>query len=357
MRRNLLLACLAAAILAVAYAGTALAGAPPNASLAGPTRGGLDLALPYMQTGRGAAMGGATVALDGSDTQNPAALGFMKGVVSFSAGYGSTSYDDGPDVAMYNSQIVFPMPFLGGTSKIMGYHMKTTDRDASRMMGGMEAEVWATQYGIAYGRQIPLRGLIPGKLAIGFAGYPNDPSQVWLRDGTGATVAHGRGMSKIGSMRLGFLYKPTDLINIGGDFSHIKDHLYATYAAFPGIRYESNYHVNIYTIGAAARLGHRGLLGRTTITAQYLGGHANGQGVDQAYVVMGGGIEHRIPITEVINIMLRSGYYAHSPTYGFGLTLPYRLTLDYAYVPNYGNNLAKAFGHGALHSVCVTKGF
>ncbi|MBM4040501.1 MAG: hypothetical protein FJ290_18495 [Planctomycetes bacterium] len=357
MRRNLMLACLAMAVLAVACAGTALAGAP-DASLAGPTRGGLDLALPYMQLGRGAGMGGAGVALDGGDTQNPAALGFMKGVVSVSGGYGGASFKHGPDVSMSNGQIIFPMPFLGGTSKIMGYHMKTTDSDVSRMMG-LDTEVWATQYGMAYGRQIPLRGLIPGKLAIGFAGYPNDPSEIWLREpGTGRKIAHGRGISKVGSIRLGFLYKPTDLINIGGEFTHIKDYLYATYPGLgiPG-RFKSNYYVNLWTIGAAVRLGHRGLLGRTTIAAQYLGGNADGQGVDQDYNVMGAGIEHRIPITETINIMLRGGYYAHSPTYGVGITLPYRLTVDYAYMPRYGDNLYRAFGHGALHSVGVTKGF
>ncbi|HUT36884.1 MAG TPA: hypothetical protein VNE39_25605 [Planctomycetota bacterium] len=355
MRQNCVWTLLGAAVLTLACAGIALGGAP-DASLAGPTRGGLDLALPYMQTGRGAGMGGAGVALDGS-SQNPAALGFMKGF-SIGGGFGAASFDNGPDVAMYNSQVIFPMPFLGGTSKIMGYHLKTTDRDVSRMMG-MEAEVWATQYGMAYGRQIPLRGILPGKLAIGFAGYPNDPSEIWLRDpATGATFAHGRGISKVGSIRLGFLYKPTDLINLGGEFTHIKDRLYATYPGLPGApSFKSNYHVNLYTVGAAARLGHRGLLGRTTVAIQYLGGHANGQGVDQAYVVWAGGVEHRIPITETIGIALRGGYYARSPTYGVGITLPYRLTFDYAYIPNYGDNLAKAFGHGALHSFGLSKAF
>jgi hypothetical protein len=357
MRRNVGLISWAVALLAVAWAASALAGAP-NASLAGPTRGGLDLALPYMQLGRGAGMGGAGVALDGGDTQNPAALGFMKGVVSVSGGYGGASFKHGPDVSMSNGQIIFPMPLLGGTSKIMGYHLKTTDRDVSRMMG-METEVWATQYGMAYGRQIPLRGLIPGKLAIGFAGYPNDPSEIWLRDpATGAKVAHGRGISQIGSARLGFLYKPTDLVNVGGEFTHIKDWLYAKY---PGlgipIRFKSMYHINLWTLGAAARLGHRGLLGRTTVAAQYLFGNADGQGVDQDYDVRAAGIEHRVPITETINVMLRGGYYAHSPTYGLGLTLPYRLTIDYAFIPKYGDNLYRAFGHGALHTVSVTKGF
>lgn len=358
MRRNLLLACLAAAILAVACPGTALAGAP-DASLAGPTRGGLDLCLPYMQMGRGAGMGGAGVALDGGDTQNPAALGFMKGVVSVSGGYGGASFKHGPDVSMSNGQIIFPMPLLGGTSKFMAYHLKTTDKDVSRMMGGLEADVWATQFGMAYGRQIPLRGLIPGKLAIGFAGYPNDPSEIWLREpGTGRKIAHGRGISHLGSFRLGFLYKPTDLINIGGEFTHIRDYLYATYPGLgiPG-RFKSMYHVNIYTIGAAARLGHRGLLGRTTVAIQYLGGHASGTGVDACYAILSGGIEHRVPITETINVSLRGGYYADSPTYGVGLTLPYRLTVDYAYMPRYGDNLSRAFGHGALHSIGVTKGF
>ncbi len=337
--------------LAVSMGAAALAGAP-DATLVGPMRGALDLCLPYSAGGRAAGLGGATVALEGTDSNNPAALGFVKRTYNLSMGYGRANFRQGPDLNIYSGNLVFPMPILGGTSKLMGYYINTADADRSRMMG-LEADVWARQFGLAYGFEVPLRGTIPGRLALGFAGFPSDPSELTLKAPGGGRIAHGRGQSKFGSFRLGTLYKPTERLSLGGEFTHIKDSCYATYhgLGIPG-RFKSNYYCNIATVGAAYRV-----LRHTRIMAQYLFGRAHGQGLDHHYGIFSSGIEHDIPITETYVLSLRAGSHSKHPTFGVGMSLPFRCRVDYALAPSYGVLARKAFGHAPMHLVSFSRDF
>jgi hypothetical protein len=164
-------------------------------------------------------------------------------------------------------------------------------------------------------------------------------------------VAHGRGQSVIGSIRLGVLYKPTDRASLGAEFTHIKDKLHATYLGIPG-RFDSNYHVNLLTMGAAYRV-----LDSTTLMIQYLTGTANGQGVNAHYAISSGGIEHRIPIAKGVACAVRAGWYDNGPTCGVGATLPGGCRFDYGFMHDYGEGAKKAFGHGPLHMFTFGKSF
>jgi len=352
MKRRTLCACAVAAALGFGVAGVARGGAP-NASLAGATRGTLDIVLPYYPaSARSLGLGRATVALEGVDSHNPAALGFVKGF-DISAHYGRIDFRHGPDVGVYHTNVVLPTPVIGGSTKLMGFYLHTRDSDASRMMGA-RAKLWGREFGIASGFKVPIPEDL-GELALGFAGYPSDPSEVTLRapgGGGGTTrVAHGRGQSVIGSIRLGALYKPTEKVSLGAEFTHIKDKLYAKFLGVPG-RFESNYHVNLLTMGAACRV-----LESTTVMVQYTTGTANGEGVDAHYAILCGGVEHRMRVTEGFELALRGGWYDNGPTFGLGVLLPGQCRVDYAFMHDYGEGAKKAFGHGPMHMLTVGKSF
>jgi hypothetical protein len=339
-------------VLVLCLAGGAWGGAA-DASLAGPMRGGMNLGLPYYPSGRGAAMGGAAVALEGGDSQNPAGLGFLKkGSHDLSINYGQVKFRHGPDVDVYGTSVFFPMPLLGGTQKLMFFDVETRHDNPSLMMGGANTDVWARQLGLAYGTMLPVPASI-GKLAFGFAGFPNDPSEIRLKMG-GTEVARGRGQSKIGSMRLGLLYEPTRRLSFGVMFDHIKDYLRASYTIpnIPAFGSHSNYYVNIWTLGAAYEPDDK-----TVISVQEIVGRAHGEGVRAHYNIPSLGIERRVPITKSITLSLRGGWRKGSGTGGFGLTLPRGWHADYAFTPNYGEELKTAFGHGPFHLVSVGKSF
>ena len=115
-------ACVCALVMVCAT--VALGGGPPI--VAGPTRGGLNIVVPYYPPSpRAGGMGLATVALGGVDSHNPAALGFAKGI-HILADYGRMSFDHGPDLDIYHGHLIFPAPKpIGGYAMVIGMAMST----------------------------------------------------------------------------------------------------------------------------------------------------------------------------------------------------------------------------------------
>jgi len=338
----------AAAVLA--SMGVALAGAP-DASLIGPMRATLDLVLPYYPpSARAAGMGNSTVALEGIDSNNPAALGFFEGH-DVMLDYSRIDFNRGPDLDIGRTHVVFPMPMMGGTMKLMAFGVHTRHADVSKMMG-MEASVSATEFGFAYGRKIPIPEEA-GELAIGAAGYPYDPARLTLDVPGGGTFARSKAMSQLGSIRAGVMYKPIDKITFGADFTHLKD---AAWAKYPGAgiphRSTSNYFVNLWTVGMSVRPDER-----TVVTVQGITGRANGEGVNMAYSRFSAGIERQIPIGEAFELALRAGVLGNQMTWGFGARLPEGWRVDYALLPMYGQGVESAFGRGPFHMLGVGKSF
>ena len=342
-------------LVTLSFAAAALGGTPPPAYPAGPTRGGINVGLPYYPaTPRAAGMGLATVAVGGVDSHNPAALGFAKGI-DVVADYGRIDFDHGPDLDIGHSQFVVPTPKLGGFSKIMLFGVHTRDDDASRLPGGGSTEIRAEQFGIASGVEVPLPDKLPGRLALGFAGFPYDPSEVRLKAG-GVTTAEGRGQSQIGSIRLGTIYQPIEQVSVGVQYSHIKDNLRHRVLIDPSTmtywRDHGNYFVNLWTVGTAMHPDDK-----TTIAIQHLFGRAQGRGVRANYDIFSAGIERRVPVSEEFGLALRAGINDGSPTFGVGVDLPRGVRVDYALLVNYGEQVKNDFGHGTLHIIGVGKSF
>lgn len=338
------------ACLAV-VAGAALAGAP-DASLTGPTRGGLNVVLPYYPaTARAAALGTSTVALPGVDSHNPAALAFCD-AIDVSLDYGRANFQHGPDLDIYRGHAVVPVPVVGGYMKLMGFSLGTRHTEMSRM--GADTHVWGREFGFAYGRELPLPEAVPGRLGLGVGGFPSDPSELRLSAPGGGRLAHGRAQSKVGSIRFGTLYQLTDLpfgheLCLGAQFSHIKDELWARYPGFGiGGRFKDNYYVNLYTLGAAFRPTEKSL-----VLIQHLSGRAQGQGVRANYDTFSLGAEY-----EVLDaVALRAGCLEGELTCGLGVKLPYGFRVDYSFLPHYGHEVRRAFGHGPMHVIGVSKRF
>ena len=349
MQRSKQIVCGVAAALCVLAAGAAWAGAP-DASLTGPTRGGLNLHLSfYPPTARSAALGTSTVALEGVDSHNPAALAFTKGF-DLAYDYGRCSFGHGPDVDMHRGHLIVPIPKpVGGAMKLMGFNLSTRHTEMSRM--GADTHVWAREFGFAYGREIPLPGKLPGQLGVGVGGFPSDPSELRLSavgpDGKSRRIAHGRGISKLGSTRLGVLYQ-IDQFNVGAQYTHIKDDLWASYPGFGVARTSDKYYANLYTLGAAYRPDER-----TVLLVQHLTGRAQGDGVRADYDIFSLGAEREITDW----LALRAGLLDGELTCGFGLKLPQDFRVDYAFMANYGHEVRQAFGEGGLHMIGIGKRF
>ncbi|MFC1805422.1 hypothetical protein ACFL09_00385 [Planctomycetota bacterium] len=342
-------------LAACALVATAGGPPPPAAYPAGPTRGGLNVVLPYYPASpRAAGMGLATVAVGGVDSHNPAALGFAK-KIDIVADYGRMSFDHGPDLDIGHTAIVVPTPKLGGFTKIMMMGIRTRHDDPSRLPGSAGGTyIWGRQFGIASGVEVPLPDKIPGRLALGFAGFPYDPSEVRLKAG-GLRTAQGRGQSQIGSIRLGTIYQPIEQVSVGAEFTHIKDYVRNKVLIVPPttyLRQNSNYYVNLWTVGVSVQPDDK-----TTIGIQHVFGRAQGQGIRANYDIFSAGIERRVPVNEEIGLALRTGINDGSPTFGLGVNLPHGLRVDYALLVHYGEQVKSAFGHGDLHIIGVGKSF
>lgn len=346
------------AVLVVALVATAWSGGlpPPAAYPTGPTRGGINLILPYYPpTPRAAGMGLATIGLPGVDSHNPAALGFVE-KIDMSCDYGRMNFDHGPDLDIGHSQFVVPTPKIGGFTKIMLYGMRTRHDDPSRLPGAGESTyIWAREFGIASGFKLPMPDKFPGELAFGFAGFPYDPSEVRLKEG-GLRTAQGRGQSQIGSIRLGLMYKPVERASAGIQFTHIKDYLRNKVLVDPMnmiyARDNANYYVNLWTVGGSVQV-----MEGTTFVVQHLFGRAQGPGIRVNYDIFSAGLEHSVPVSEEVRLAVRCGVNDGSPTVGCGVALPHGLRVDYALLMNYGEQVKNDFGHGALHIIGLGKSF
>jgi len=323
---------------------------PPAALCAGATRGGLNIVLPYYPpTVRAAGMGLATVALEGVDSHNPAALGFHEGF-DVVLDYGRVDFQHGPDLDIYHGHVVAPMPVVGGAVKLMGFGISTRNEDNSRIGG--RTHVWAREFGFAFGRQLPLPDAVPGRVAFGMAGFPSDPSEVRIENGLGSgAVCKGRGQSKLGSIRVGFMYIPIETLSLGIQYTHIKDYL--RQSLFGGsYRSNANYFVNLWTFGLAFRPDEK-----TVVLVQHMTGRASGTGVHANYDVFSIGIERLVPVTDNVEIALRIGAHDTNMTYGIGVNLPGGWRVDYAFLHHYGEQLAAFFGRGPMHMIGAGKSF
>jgi len=299
------------------------------AKLAGPTRGNT-IHLSYNPTVRAAGMGGATLALEGTDSLNPAAIGWLEqGEIELS--YGNYDFRSGPAINSGRLDVTYPVLGGGAQLKIYGF-----DSNRRMSMMGAPTEVHGYEVGVVYGRRINDRA------SFGFAGFPLEESTLRLQG-----IGKGRGESVLGSFRLGGLVRVTDTISIATMFDHIKDRLKDYYA--DGTYVREMYYANIWTIGGAIRLGEK-----TIFAADYRWGEVDGNEAHPSTMLNPRsthfGLEHQL----TDEITLRIGETKGNITAGAGVKLFDKWELNYAYIDGAAVEIESAFGTATTHLISVS---
>ncbi len=312
-----------------------------DAQLAGPTRGNA-IHLAYTPTVRSMGMGGASIGLEGPDSFNPAALGWLEtGEIEIT--YGDHDFRKGPRAQYYRADVSYPV--LGGGAQLKLYYMDS-NKHLSEMPGPsmpLEAKVWAYELGVAYGRKLGDR------LSVGFGAFPLEESNLRL-----SGFGRGRGESLVGSARLGVLFKFTDQINLATMFDHIKDRLDDSYDWGTSLR--DNYYANIWTVGGAIKLTDK-----IRWFGDYRWGRVNGGSVRLNPRSPNFGLEYQF----TDDIALRVGETRGHITAGAGLKLGSlgmdllkNCELNYAYVDGTGEDMIRrAFGTATSHAVSLSMKF
>jgi hypothetical protein len=311
-------------------------------------------------------MGGASVAVEGPDSFNPASLGWLK-EREIELSYYDYDFRSGPNVYSVRGDVAFPL--LGGGMQLKVLHLDS-DRSES-LMDGLEADVWGREFGFAYGRHVT------DWLSMGFAGFPMDVSELRLHIPGGDEIAEGRGESKLGSARLGMLLRLPEewskewktvgihgersfkvhipRVRFGATFDHIMDRLKMRPSGDAPDLHDT-YYANIWTIGGAIDLTET-----TMLVADYKWGTVHGENVRAHPRSPNFGLETRPKITigdvKYDGLALRVGSTRGNLTAGAGAKFLKRWEVNYAYVDGAGEDVRKAFGEATMHAVSVRTTF
>ena len=304
------------------------------AKLAGPTRGNT-IHIAYNPTVRAAGMGGATLALEGTDSLNPAALGWLEeGEVELS--FGNYDFRSGPSVNYYRADMTYPV--LGGGAQVKAYFFDSNHR-LSRMPDPAvpsKTSVWGYEFGVAYGRHVN------DYVSFGLGAFPLEESTLRL-----SGVGKGRGESLIGSARLGALARVHEKISVATMFDHIRDRLKDHYESGGCAR--EMYYANIWTIGGAMHLDEK-----TVFAADYRWGKVNGNKADPTTQLRVRTTHFGLERQLNDNIALRIGQTRGHITAGAGLKLFDKWELNYAYVDGAAREIDSAFGTATTHLVSLS---
>ena len=284
-------------------------------------------------------MGGASIAVEGAQSANPAALGWVDGY-EIEGTYGHLGFGQGPDANYGRLDVVTPVPYVGGALKLKTYLIESNK--ACSDLGELNTYWWGREAGFAYGRAVC------DWLSFGVGGYPYDRTQISLVDpATDLRVAKGTGTSFLGSVELGALLRPSDKFNIGVIYAHRIDHWRINNYALGKRR--SKYYMNKLELGAAIKPDDK-----TIIAGEYRIGHISGKDVDPDAQRWGSvGIERYVTDW----LALRAGIHHESLTLGGGVEIPGGWEVNYAYVDGAHEGVDKVFGHATLHTISVTKRF
>lgn len=299
------------------------------AKLAGPTRGST-LHLSYSPTVRAAGMGGATLAVEGTDSLNPAAIARLEeGEIELS--FGNYDFRSGPRVNYYRADVTYPV--LGGATQLKVYGFDSNTR-MSEM--GAPTEVWGYEFGVAYGRQIN------DHISLGFGAFPLEESTLRL-----SGIGKGRGESLVGSARLGALVRVSDSINIALMYDHIRDRLRDYYES--GAYVQEMYYANVWTVGGAIHLGEK-----TVLAGDYRWGNVSGNEADPTTMFNPRsthfGLEHQLTDEIAVRIGQTKGHI----TAGAGLKLFDNWEINYAYVDGAARDIESAFGTATTHLISLS---
>jgi len=335
-----------AALLALMWSSAARA--QDARTIGGPLRG--SMVLGNMYSTRVLGMGGATHAIEGPRSMNPASLGWTE-EFDVEVSYQSARYNQGPHASYYYTEVTVPVPVLGGGLKLMGTSL-SSDTDDSKM--GTDTHVWGREFGFAYGRYLTDR------ISIGAAGFPSDPSELRTTVTTpgGPLTLTGRAQSRVGSIRAGTLIRVLDgedecmginpgKLSVGTTYTHIIDE-WKTRGLPPGMDDDDTAYVNVGGVGLAYEPCQY-----ATLAFDYQFGHIGGVAVrDNVDLINFGG-----EVRPIEWLQLRAGCMDSRFSAGIGVTLPMDFQIDYAYVDGGFEDTSSAFGRALVHALAVSKRF
>jgi len=350
-------------LVALAWCSGALAQGPPPPDFyritGGPLRG--SMALGNMFSTKTLGMGGASHAIEGPRSINPAALGWTE-EYDVELMYQSVRFNEGPHAWYYYGEVTIPMPVLGGGLKLMGLSL-SSDEDENALSTHNETHLWGREFGFAYGRYLTDR------ISIGASGFPSDPSEIRMEDavyntgtpGTpviGQSTVSGRAQSQVGSIRAGTLVRVLDedsecmgitpgKLNFGATYTHIIDE-WKTRGLPAGADDDDTAYINVGGVGVSYEPCEYAAL-----VFDYQFGHIGGVDIrDNVDLINLGG-----EVRPIEWMQLRVGSMDSKFTAGVGLTCPLGWQVDYAYVDGGYEDTRDAFGRGLVHSLAVSKKF
>ncbi len=288
---------------------------------------------------KSAGMGGAYVAVDRTQSYNPAALSVVE---QLEAGltYGIYDLDEGPTTHRGRLDAIAPVPYLGGGARIMLDGFASDGEGETLLPGDLPVEFDSTTLGLQYGRNIT------DWLAVGFGGYPYETAHIDLIT-PGGTI-EGQAISQVGSIQLGTILRPHEKINVGGQFIYIRDDLEVDFPAGGG---ESGDYFNIhyFALGVAV-MPFEG----TLVAVDYWNGEIEGHvdtstNFDQDIDRWNFGIEQRVHE----KVYLRAGSDNGGLTAGFTVRFNDSIDLDYAFINEELGDKADVFGETQFHGVAL----
>lgn len=291
-------------------------------------------------------MGGAYVGIEGTMSMNPASLSSVEGWEG-SLWYGFYDHNLGPEAHRGRLDLVHPVPYIGGTSRIMidGFVSDgagtTLLPDPAGVPMGIEFD--SITLGMQYGRNIT------DWWAVGFGGYPYEKANVDLIT-SGGTI-EGEAFSQIGSIQLGTIFRPLDNLSIGGQFIYIKDDLEAQ---VPGVGQMGDYyHIHYFSVGASYRPFEQ-----TLVALDYWNGEIEGianpaQDFDVDVDRWNFGIQQEI----VDYFAIRLGSNNGGLSAGFTVNIRENMDIDYAYVNEFMRDKDEIFGDTEFHGLQLTMRF
>ncbi len=308
-----------------------------------------EMALGLRPTAASAGMGGAYVGVAGPDSMNPAALGVMEGFLALFQ-YEHSEWDDAPEANELRGDVFLPVPYIGGTMRLMGEGYNSSGDDVTKL--GLETQYRSRTLGFQYGRSI-----FNDKFRIGAGGYPYEKAKIDFLVPDGPKAIRADAMSQLGSLDGGVQYDVCEHATIGVRGIYIIDELdgllYPPATGGPKVDIgDHNYHIHYVAPGIAVRPWENTLLALDYWHGRIKGHAANGGTFESDVHRWNFGAEQRLFDEKLI---LRAGGWNGGFTAGIGTRLleEKRLSLDYAFVDEAYDDIANVFGKAQSHYVTV----
>lgn len=289
---------------------------------------------------RAQGMGTVSAAVPGASSANPACWATCN-QIELTAEYRHLHFHKGPEVDLVRTDALLPVSGVGVLKA--SFLSVSSETEASRLVGGLEAHVRNRGLMLGYGRAVT------EALSLGVVVLPFDASDIRLKIPGRGKVVTGRGETELG-LRVGALYRAPYDVHLGVMFDHLAERWKARFEGAPDLETKENCYINLWTLGASYTLPTDTLVG-----VDYKFGRVNGAGVHRDRSVVNVGVEQKVTDFLAVRTGLDDGRVTAGFSIGFGDES--RLTLNYAFTANSNHDLRKAFGHGELHTLSIGAAF